>query len=120
MAIRVYICGPMTGRPYDNRPAFNRMESLLDMAGVLPVSPVNLPRGLPYPIYMQIDLILVMASHLLVLLPGHQDSPGANDEKAMAACLGITTLEWDPAWGYSGLSEAITAALSHTQTVCKA
>lgn len=110
--INAYISGPMSGLPYDNFPAFNRMEGLLDAVGVNPLNPARLPKGLSYAVYMQLDLVLVAASQVVILLPGYDQSKGANTEHKYALSLNIPCIFWDPNWGTNSLLESIESVLT--------
>lgn len=68
----VYLCGPMTGLPLDNYPAFHAAPTWDD--------------------WMAVSLPQVRAAGLLALLPGWERSRGACAEVALAGELGIPCL----------------------------
>ena len=93
--LKIYISGPMSGYEDLNFPEFHDMQAWLNGSGFIALNPARLPQGLDYSVYMELDLILVKASDALVLLKGHEHSPGARAEKAFAESLGIPCFEVD-------------------------
>ena len=87
MAI-VYISGPMTGIEDFNRPAFNALAAELRAAGHVVLNPADLPDGLSYAAYMDIDMAMVRAADVLVMLDGWEKSKGAAAEANYAYALG--------------------------------
>lgn len=81
---KVYIAGPMSNLPDNNRGAFNDVASLLRHAGFVVLNPAILPDGLSQQEYMQIDLTMLMIADTVVLLDGWQNSPGAVTEYHLA------------------------------------
>lgn len=100
----VYVAGPMTGLPEFNYPAFREAADRLREIGYKVLNPVdaeehNPTPGLPqaWDWYMRHALGMVLAADGLALLPGWQQSRGANLEVTVAKALGMTVLPLD-AW----------------------
>jgi hypothetical protein len=97
--MKVYISGPMRGLPGCNYPTFNEVEEALAFKGLpdddASLSITNPARNfdgnpdLDYETYMQVDLMQVMQSDTLVLLPGWTSSEGARLEVAVAQAIGL-------------------------------
>ena len=109
---RVFISGPMTGRPDWNRAEFERAERELRGLGAESVfNPARLaPEGsepaLPHEAYMAKTLnVLTRLDYTavpnapwhdaIVLLDGWWDSEGAKVERAVAEAIGMDVIEWD-------------------------
>lgn len=89
--MRIYIAGPMTGRPQFNYPAFHQAAALLRAAGHVVINPAENPapacgswRG-----YMRMSVAQVASVDCLVMLPGWQFSKGARIEYLLARLLGL-------------------------------
>jgi hypothetical protein len=87
----LYICGPMTGLPDLNRPAFARAQLALERASYTVLSPLQngLPPSAEYEAHMRADLALVRQAGGIAVLPGCNKSPGAARELALARGLGL-------------------------------
>ena len=85
--MRLYIAGPMTGIKDWNYPAFNDAEKLLKAAGYQVLNPARQPDGLTYDEYLHRAIADVFACDGVALLRGHEDSPGARAELALADAL---------------------------------
>ena len=92
---RVYISGPMTGIKDFNRPAFFSAEGVLKEAGAIAINPATLPDGLSVGQYMDIAFAKLRAAEIMVLLPGYQESKGANEEIEYAVLQGIPIAKFD-------------------------
>lgn len=112
--MKVYISGPMTGIPDDNRDEFSRMASLLQANGHEPVNPHDIvptrriqmtsgyikePIYIEEPIkdpkyldYLKADIAVLMFCDAYVLLDGWGDSRGSRIEKGLADDLGIPNM----------------------------
>lgn len=88
--MRIYIAGPMTGKPDFNRTAFSLAAVRLSAQGAIPLSPAILPDGLSQADYMRICLAMLQCADGIYLLDGWQDSAGACAEVALAKKLGLT------------------------------
>ena len=86
---KVYISGPMTGIPEENRPEFERMEKLLDGMGVNPHK-LDHNHGKTREEYMRVDLKALLCCDAILLLDGWERSHGALVELDTAIAAGIT------------------------------
>jgi len=115
--MRVYISGPITGQPRDNRPAFSLAADLLAGAGFEFVNPHDLGASLrrlremkggkppTWIDYMRVDLAALLGCQAILLLPGWERSRGATLEKHLADELAIPELRHaDLSW--TGYAEA--------------
>lgn len=88
---RIYVCGPMTGLPEFNYPAFAAETTRLRALGYEVVSPAEInPNGGTWQECMKRDIAQLMTCNLLVCLPGRTESRGARIETNLANELGIT------------------------------
>ena len=106
--MKVYISGPMTGIPDNNRDEFSRMASLLQAKGHEPVNPhdiiptrrIKMTAGYieehikdpKYLDYLKADIAELMTCDAYVLLDGWGDSRGARIEKCLADDLSIPNI----------------------------
>lgn len=96
--MKMYICGPMTGLPENNYPAFAEAEKALEVAAGMfelgnPAKNFDGRVGLPWEQYMRLAIQQVMDCTDLVRLPGWRNSKGARLEVRIAEDLGLTV--WD-------------------------
>lgn len=77
---RVYIAGPMSGLPDDNRAAFNALANEIAERGDIPLNPAILPAGLTQAEYMQLCMPMLMLADEVLMLPNWVDSQGATAE----------------------------------------
>lgn len=96
---RLYLCGPMTGRPAFNYPAFNAAAVALRQVGFLVFSPTEngLPANAPWDHHMRVDLAELVRCHALATLQGTDGSTGAQLELQVARALGMRVAPWE-AW----------------------
>lgn len=89
-----YICGPMSGMPDFNHPAFNRAAQQLRERGLTVFNPAEngLPRSAPWSQHMRADIRMLMGCDRVVTLPGHRGSKGAALEVHIARALGMPVL----------------------------
>lgn len=86
---RVYLSGPMTGYPDDNRPAFRAVAARWRALGYEVLNPAETAPELRRQTYLRLDLLMALAADELVLLSGWEQSNGARLEVAVAQALGI-------------------------------
>lgn len=91
---KVYLAGPMTGYPEHNYPQFKMAAARLREAGIAVVSPAELHDGdttRPREYYIRRDLLALLESDIeaVVVLPGWQESSGAQLELEVAFEVGI-------------------------------
>ena len=88
--MRIFISGPMTGKPDLNEPLFRQAEERLRELGHTVFNPCDLPKTLSYREAMKIDQAWICEhADALVVLPGWPDSPGSRAEVALAEAIGI-------------------------------
>jgi len=89
--VRVYISGPMTGLPEFNAPTFTAYELTLTKMGYMAVNPHHLDHdhGKTWGEFMRVDLDALLKCHEIHLLPGWENSRGANLEKLVAESIGL-------------------------------
>lgn len=91
----VYIAGPMTGIEHFNYPAFDAAEVALNERGLSTLNPVQSEMenttGEPqaWDWYMRHALRMVTQADAICLLPGWQQSKGAQLEVTVAEALGL-------------------------------
>lgn len=96
--MRVYLSGPMSGKPNDNYDLFNTWAKFLREAGHIVLNPAenfdgahNHPDGRPA--YMRIDFEHVLNAEGIALLPGWNKSLGSCSEVLLGAQLGLPIYE---------------------------
>lgn len=89
----LYIAGPMTGHPDDNRPAFHAAHAELQRAGFVCMNPAlnGLPHTAPWHHQMRRDYSMLIACSGVALLPGWETSRGVRDELIVATNLQMQT-----------------------------
>lgn len=95
--IRLYPSGPMSGKPDFNYPLFNRVTAVLRGLGYVVNNPAENFGGdssRPRPDYFRVDVANLLDSDAIVMLPGWQESMGANLELDIAIELGLQTYQW--------------------------
>ena len=114
----IYIAGPMTGLPDDNKPAFRRLAFELRICGHTVLNPAENttpPCGGTWSGWMRLALPQLAASEAVALLPGWTRSDGALWEYANARRLGIPAVPVDGAEGPTpDIDAAITAVFALT------
>lgn len=85
---KVYIAGPMSGLPDDNRALFNCVANQFKTGGFVVLNPATLPAGLEQHEYMDICLAMIRSCDSVFMLPGWEDSLGAQAEYHLAKKLG--------------------------------
>ena len=91
---RIYVAGPMTGKPDLNFPAFNAEARRLRAEGWEVVNPaeINPDHGKPWAECMRSDIAELVTCEAISLLPGWEDSRGATLEHHIAQKLGLRVL----------------------------
>lgn len=94
---RIYLSGAMTGLPELNFPAFNAAATALRAKGHDVVNPAEIkPEGEPsWSACMRADLKAMLDCCTVALLPGWEDSKGANIEARLALNLGMRVVEFE-------------------------
>jgi nucleoside 2-deoxyribosyltransferase len=97
--MRVYLAGPMRGKPFFNFPAFHAADASLRKYGYRVFNPAEFDEGMgfdpkrdtpkPLKCYMEHDLAEVCRSDMVVMLPGWRKSVGASLEVHVARVCGI-------------------------------
>lgn len=118
---RVYIAGPMTGRPDNNVPAFDEAARDLRSIDLQPVSPADIARRMgidpiaratpqQYASFMRADLAELVTCQAIAMLPGWQHSRGASFERQAALICGLEVIymhEEDDRGQVSGRTNAV-------------
>lgn len=99
MKNRVYLCGPITGLPNNNREAFSNAYDKWTKLGHQVINPhvlcedlVRAHKGTPEELWqkcMKRDIAWMVECDTVVLLDGWNNSRGANMERSIAQQLGI-------------------------------
>lgn len=81
----VYVSGPMSGLPDENKPKFREIEhQLIRLYGCIVLSPARHPKGLLHSSYMEMAKVDVSICTAVLFLEGHTESIGANMEMLWA------------------------------------
>lgn len=89
--MKVYISGPITGIPYDNKEAFAQMEEFLISQRHEPLNPHNLPHDhdKSWESHMREDIKALCDCDEIVMIHGWNRSAGAQLELLIARSLGM-------------------------------
>lgn len=99
--MKVYLSGPMSGRPNDNFPTFHAFAAALRALGYDVVNPAEIDPGIPKPAddspemrvfylaCLREDIKALCDCHFIALLPGWEGSSGAHLELHIAHRLGL-------------------------------
>lgn len=93
--MKIYIAGPMTGYAELNFPAFHAEAARLRALGFEIVNPAEIDIG-PNPTWlaaMRADIRELVMCDGIALLPGWEESPGANVEHTLARGLGLRVMQ---------------------------
>lgn len=99
--IKAYIAGPMTGIPDFNRGEFFNAAQVLEGHGHIILNPAVLPLGLEHGDYMKICLPMIDAAEAVIMLPGWENSKGANMEYQYALIKRLPVFEAEMAYSRS-------------------
>lgn len=109
MPSALYVAGPMSGYEDFNHPAFHAKAAELRAAGHEVINPAEFDAEIgpdqPWDTYLRRDLVLLAEQcNRIVLLPGWENSPGANLEVSVGKALGFEivypsgeTVQYNPA-----------------------
>lgn len=93
---RIYICGPMRGRPGDNHDAFNRAAERFRALGWTVLNPVEIGEEMhkndptvPDSEYLRADVVALATCDAIALLPEWDHSVGARCEVGNAITFGL-------------------------------
>lgn len=88
---RIYLSGPMTGKPEFNFPAFDREAARIRELGYQVVNPAEINRDtkLSWHACMRADIKALCDCDVLALMPGWEMSQGAHLELHLAHRLGM-------------------------------
>jgi hypothetical protein len=111
---RVYVAGPMRGRPLYNFPRFHEEAATLEAAGYVALDPAAAdeadgfdPSGPLPPCFMheagRRDMNMLLLADAVVVLEGWKESSGAALEVAVARWLGLPVFYASPLWLPVGL-----------------
>lgn len=89
---RVYLSGPMTGIPENNFPAFHDAAEYLRALGYEVVSPAEIQEAGSWELCLRADLRELCTCDSIALMPGWENSKGANLELHVAHRLGMEVI----------------------------
>jgi hypothetical protein len=110
--LRVYIAGPINGKPDGNRPAFSEAAERIRRAGHQPLNPWDVPpdhdgrccpgepvehdpdSGHTYGCYLRADIIWLMFCDAIMFLADWEQSKGASTEAHVAKSIGLPVVEF--------------------------
>jgi len=100
----IYLSGPMTGLPDHNYPAFRAAAERLRAQGTKVISPHELPANCPgcsdeamphsWANHMRADLAALLTCDVIMLLPGWEQSRGAQLEKTVAEAVNMMVVDY--------------------------
>ena len=122
---RIYIAGPMQGKPLYNFPLFDEAAASLERDGFEPVNPAELDRQAGFdpangdvvtPEFLEQarkrDLEALLTCDGILMLPGWEKSKGAKAEYAVALWAGLEVQPWmgGQAWKVTGSENDLSPA----------
>lgn len=94
MKHKVYLSGPMTGKP-DFKERFDAIAAELESKGHVVLNPAALPKGLAYGEYFPICITMIEAAETVLMIPGWHKSKGACLEHMYAKTVGKEIAYYD-------------------------
>lgn len=91
--MRIYLSGPMTGIEQSNFPEFHRWAAILRAQGFEVVSPAEIQEAGTWELCLREDLRELCTCDGIALMPGWENSRGANLELHVAHRLGMKVLQ---------------------------
>lgn len=92
---KLYIIGPVTGKPNDNRPAFEHARELLTAEGYQVTIPHDhIEPGTPWNWAMRESIKHLLEADGVAMLAGTIHSKGASLEKQIAEAIGLPCYLW--------------------------
>lgn len=115
---RLYLCGPMTGLPEFNHPAFHTAAQSLRAVGYQVFNPAEngLSCEVPWHLHMRADIRALMDCAGLAYLPGSEHSKGAMLELHIAMTLGMPVAQVD-IWHWKAFITPDPSPLSIVQLI---
>ena len=94
--LKVFLSGPITSRLSTYREAFDEADMQLRRLGAyVPLNPAVLPLGMEPADYIRITTAMLQSADMILMLPGWEESKGAQIEKAYANYSKIPCMEYD-------------------------
>lgn len=90
--MKLYLSGPMSGIPDNNFPAFHEWAARLRGQGYEVVSPAEIPEANTWEFCLRADLREMCDCEAIALMPGWENSKGANLELHVAHRLGMKVI----------------------------
>jgi len=93
--MKVYIAGPINGKPDGNRAAFKDAATRIEAHGWTPVNPWDIPaeNDHEYGCYLRSDIVELMNCDAICFLDDWEQSKGASTEAHVAISIGLKVVE---------------------------
>ncbi|MEY5100262.1 MAG: hypothetical protein RJA36_2981 [Pseudomonadota bacterium] len=95
---RVYLSGPMSGIADNNFPAFHRAAAQLRASGLDVVSPAEIQEAGTWELCLRADIRELCTCDAIALMPGWENSKGAQLELHVAHRLGMEVMHLQPSF----------------------
>ena len=99
--MRVYLSGPMTGIQDNNFPAFHRAADELRAKGFDVVSPAEIQEAGTWELCLRADIRELCTCDAIALMPGWENSKGAQLELHVAHRLGMQVMHLQPSFDFA-------------------
>lgn len=109
----IYVCGPMTGYPEFNYPAFRAEAGRLRTLGFYVQDPSDNPEQKDWAGYLRVALAQMMRCDAVALLPGWSESRGACLEVYVAKALGMPVVDASDIGGPRGVFAGVDIDAVH-------